>query len=151
HYYEQHVQPLTGDPAPMTSFGNKPGTFQIGKGCLVDQLVGQYKANRAGLGPLLDPFHLKTTVKSIFDNNFRENFRDHYNNMRTFAYADEQGTLICSYPQGGRPEIPFPYWGECMTGFEYQLAVLLIDYGYKAEGLKVAKAIRDRHSGHNRN
>ncbi len=39
----------------------------------------------------------------------------------------------------GRPEVPFPYWGECMTGFEYQLAVLLIDYGYPEEATKVAK------------
>jgi hypothetical protein len=114
-------------------------------------LVGQYKANRVGLGDLLDSFHLKTAAESIFKNNFRENFRDHYNNMRTFAQGDEGGTLICSYPEGGRPEIPFPYWGECMTGFEYQLAALLLDYGFPKQATAVAKAIRDRHSGGNRN
>jgi non-lysosomal glucosylceramidase len=154
-YYIQIVQPYSGEPAALTALGgefkSKEPRFQVGKGCLVDQLVGQYKAHRCGLGELLDSFHVKTTVKSIFTNNFKTNFRDHYNNMRTFAYADEQGTLICSYPEGGRPAIPFPYWGECMTGFEYQLAVLLLDYGYKDEALKVVKGIRGRHAGHNRN
>jgi uncharacterized protein (DUF608 family) len=125
--------------------------FQVGEGCLIDQLVGQFKANRAGLGDLLDGFHLRSALASIARHNFRPHFRDHYNNMRTYATADESGTLICSYPQGGRPAVPFPYWAECMTGFEYQLAVLLLDYGLKEDGLKVAKAVRDRHNGANRN
>ena len=154
-YYIQIVEAFNGQPAAMTSLGgeykSKEPKFQIGKGCLVDQLVGQYKANRCGLGDLFDRFHLKTTAKSIFTNNFKTNFRDHYNNMRTFAYADEQGTLICSYPEGGRPAVPFPYWGECMTGFEYQAAVLMLDYGLKAEALKVVEGVRGRHAGHNRN
>lgn len=154
-YYIQIVEPYKGEPAGLTSLGgeykNKDPKFQIGKGCLVDQLVGQYKANRCGLGDLFDRYHLKTTARSIFANNFKTNFRDHYNNMRTFAYGDEQGTLICSYPEGGRPAVPFPYWGECMTGFEYQAAVLMLDYGLKDEALKVVQGIRGRHAGHNRN
>jgi uncharacterized protein (DUF608 family) len=139
HFYQQHVPP--GNTSP----------FQVGEGCLIDQLCGQYKAHRAGLGNLLDVEHMRTALKTIFENNYRENFRGHWHNMRTFATADEQGTLICSYPNGGRPEVPFPYWGECMTGFEYALAATLLDYGMKEEGLKVAKAVRDRHAGHNRN
>jgi hypothetical protein len=38
-----------------------------------------------------------------------------------------------------------------MTGFEYQLAVLLLDYGFPKEAEIVAKAVRDRHNGANRN
>jgi uncharacterized protein (DUF608 family) len=155
NYYIQIVEPFKGDPAPLTAldeeYKNREPRFQVGKGCLVDQLVGQYKANRCGLGLLFDKLHVVTAVESIFKNNFKTNFRDHYNNMRTFAYGDEQGTLICSYPEGGRPAIPFPYWGECMTGFEYQLAVLLLDYGFKDEALKVVQGVRGRHAGHNRN
>jgi uncharacterized protein (DUF608 family) len=154
-YYFQIVRPPSGEIAPMTALGGEQHSanprFQAGNGCLIDQLVGQYKANRSGLGDLLDAYHLQTAAQSIFRHNFRENFRDHYNNMRTFAQGDESGTLICSYPEGGRPEVPFPYWGECMTGFEYQLAVLLLDYGHPREAAAVAKAVRDRHSGANRN
>lgn len=154
-YYEQRVEPLKAKPAEHSSLGGEWSSpdpaFQIGKGCLVDQLVGQYKANRVGLGDLFDKFHVKATVQSVHKYNFKKNFRDHYNNMRTFATGDESGTLIASYPHGGRPEVPFPYWGECMTGFEYQAAVLLLDYGFKKEGLEVAKAVRDRHDGRARN
>jgi uncharacterized protein (DUF608 family) len=154
-FYFQKVEPYSGQPAAMTAMGSEHTSanprFQVGAGCLIDQLVGQYKANRAGLGPLLDELHIRTAIRHIYEYNFRHSFRDHYNNMRTYATADESGSLICSYPDGGRPDVPFPYWGECMTGFEYQLAVLLLDYGYKKEGLAVAKAVRDRHNGKNRN
>jgi uncharacterized protein (DUF608 family) len=154
-YYIQQVRPPRGPMAPFTTMANaapEPDPrFQVGRGCLIDQLAGQYKANRAGLGDLLDRFHLRTTVGSIFAHNHRRGFRDHYNNMRTFAAADEAGTLICSYPEGGRPAVPFPYWGECMTGFEYQLAVLPLDYGHPEEATAVVRAVRDRHDGARRN
>src|SRR5207244_4366514 len=155
HYYVQLVAPPKGPVAPFTSLSHEQESgeprFQVGNGCLIDQLVGQYKANRVGLGPLLDEMHMRTALASIFRNNFRRSFRDHYNNMRTYATADESGTLICSYPEGGRPAQPFPYWSECMTGFEYQLAVLLLDYGFRREATAVAKAVRDRHNGAHRN
>jgi uncharacterized protein (DUF608 family) len=154
-YYVQHTEPPRGEVAPFTALSDEHKSpkprFQVGNGCLIDQLVGQYKANRAGLGDLFDALHLRTAAGNIFRNNYHEGFRDHYNNMRTFATGSESGSLICSYPEGGRPEVPFPYWGECMTGFEYQLAVLLLDYGYPDEAEKVAKAVRDRHNGANRN
>ncbi len=125
--------------------------FQAGNGCLIDQLVGQYKANRAGLGDLLDRYHIHTALEYIFRYNFRAHMRDHYNNMRTFATGDESGTLICTWSPGDRPEQPIPYWGECMTGFEYQFAALLLDYGLQKEAEVVVKAVRDRHNGANRN
>jgi len=154
-FYEQKMRAFVGTPVEHSSLGHewdkKDPAFQIGKGCLVDQLIGQYKANRVGLPDLFDSYHVRQTVKSVHKYNFKRNFRDHYNNMRTFATADEQGTLIASYPHGGRPKVPFPYWGECMTGFEYQAAVLLLDYGFKKEGLEVAAAVRGRHDGRYRN
>ncbi len=154
-YYVQKIQPPRQPPAPMTAMSEEwrspSPRFQVGNGCLIDQLVGQYKANRAGLGDLLDRYHIRTTLEHIVRYNFRRHMRDHYNNMRTFATADESGTLICTWPDGDRPEQPIPYWGECMTGFEYQLAVLLLDYGLNREAEMVVKAVRDRHNGANRN
>lgn len=154
-FYIQIEQPPSKQLAPLVALtgeaSNPNPRFQVGKGCLIDQLVGQYKASRAGLGDLLDPYHIKAALKSIFKYNFRPHFRDHYNNMRTYATADESGTLLCSFPDGERPEIPFPYWGECFTGHEYMFATQLLDYGFKEEAVKVAKAVRERHNGKNRN
>ena len=38
-----------------------------------------------------------------------------------------------------------------MTGFEYQLAVLLLDVGERDEATQVVEAVRGRHNGANRN
>lgn len=154
-YYIQKTAPPRESPEAMTVAGDDGSSsadrYQVGNGCLIDQLVGQYKANRAGLGDLLDRFHLQKASLSIFKNNFYPSLQDHYNSMRTFAYGDEAGSVICSYPEGGRPAVPFPYWSECMTGFEYQLAAILYDYGHKREATEVIAAIRKRHDGTRRN
>ena len=42
---------------------------QLGKGILVDQLVGQYLAHTTGLGYVLDKNHVQTTLKSIMKYN----------------------------------------------------------------------------------
>jgi uncharacterized protein (DUF608 family) len=49
--------------------------YQLGAGCLVDQLVGQYMAHICGLGYLLDPDHISKTLKSILKYNRKESFR----------------------------------------------------------------------------
>jgi non-lysosomal glucosylceramidase len=57
--------------------------------------------------------------------------------------------LMASYPQG-RPEIPFPYFTEVMTGFEYTAAVGMIYEGQTEEGLKCIDSIRQRYDGRKR-
>ncbi len=37
--------------------------YQVGDGCLLDQLIGQYLAEVAGLGPLVDPAHIRKTLQ----------------------------------------------------------------------------------------
>ncbi|MHB0856000.1 MAG: GH116 family glycosyl-hydrolase [Anaerolineae bacterium] len=125
--------------------------FQLGEGCLVDQLVGQYMAHVVGLGHLLEAGHVRQALVALYQHNFRENLYDHWNNMRTFALADESGLLIGTWPRGGRPQVPFPYFGEVMTGFEYQAAAHMIYEGLVEEGLNVAHAVRRRFDGHRRN
>ena len=70
--------------------------------------------------------------------------------MRTYALNDEAALLIASYPRGGRPERPFPYFTEVMTGFEYQAAAHMIYEGLEQEGLRVIEAIRARYDGRKR-
>jgi hypothetical protein len=47
--------------------------------------------------------------------------------------------------------IPIPYTEECMTGFEYAAAGLLLQEGMLREGVEVIAAIRDRYDGKKRN
>ena len=71
--------------------------------------------------------------------------------QRTYALNDEKGLLLCSWPKGGRPKLPFVYSDEVWTGIEYQVAAHLIYEGYVEEGLTLVKAVRDRHDGYRRN
>lgn len=126
-------------------------TFQLGDGCLVDQLVGQYAANVAGLGPLLDRNHIRTCLKSIYTYNYKPSLAGHETVQRTFALNDEAGLVICDYSRGRRPETPFPYFGELMTGFEYSAGALMLYEDMPAEGLEVIESIRRRYDGERRN
>jgi hypothetical protein len=124
--------------------------FQLGKGCLVDQLVGQYMAHICGLGYLADPSKIKTTLKSIQKYNFVEDFSSRFNNMRSFVIGKESGLIMASWPNG-RLKVPFPYFAESMTGFEYTAAVGMLYEGQTANGLKCINAIRERFDGLKRN
>ncbi len=125
--------------------------YQYGDGCLSDQMLGQELASIAGLDRFLPADRLKATLGSIYRYNFRKDFRDFVNAQRTYAMDGEQGLLLCSWPKGGRPPLPFPYSDEVWTGIEYQVASHLILEGLVDEGLTVVKAVRDRYDGRRRN
>jgi len=126
--------------------------YQIGEGCAIDQLLGQWHANLCGLGDIFDPVQRKTALKNMFGNNFKTSMREIANTWRIFAINDEAGAVICDYPAGKeKPDIPIAYCQECMTGFEYAFAGLLISEGFVQEGLMVIRAIRDRYDGKKRN
>jgi non-lysosomal glucosylceramidase len=124
--------------------------LQIGAGCLIDQLVGQYFAEVAGLGPLGPADETRATLQSIVRYNHRESMAGHFNQMRSYVLGDEAATLMCSYPRGNRPTRPFPYFTEVMTGFEYTLAVHMLYAGMVDEGISLIQDIRDRYDGERR-
>ena len=124
---------------------------QLGKGCLVDQLAGQYLAHTAGLGYVLDRDHVQTTLKSIMKYNYIDNFNEHFNTFRSFGLGDEAGLIMASYPSGDLLDFPFPYYTEIMTGFEYSTAAHMIYEGQVDAGIKVYRSIRDRYDGYKRN
>ena len=138
-YYEHHIPEGTSKVA------------QLGKGCLVDQLVGQYLAHTAGLGYLLNKDNVQTTLRSIMKYNYIEDFNEHFNTFRSFGLGSEAGLLMASYPRGELLDFPFPYYTEIMTGFEYSTAAHMIYEGQVDAGLKVFRAIRNRYDGHKRN
>ncbi|MFK4082721.1 GH116 family glycosyl-hydrolase [Kribbella sp. NPDC020789] len=157
-YYRHEIRPPASadDVAPglRESMGAADPThpeLQLGDGCLIDQLAGQHLARIADLGTLLDTERVKTTLQSVLRHNRREGFYGHFNHMRSYVLGDETAVLMCSYPRGNRPERPFPYFSEVMTGFEHILAVGLIQEGLVDEGLRVIADIRARYDGERRN
>jgi uncharacterized protein (DUF608 family) len=138
-YYEHHIPEGTSKMA------------QLGKGCLVDQLVGQYLAHTSGLGYVLDRSHVQTTLKSIMKYNRVNNFNEHFNTFRSFGLGNESGLIMASYPKGELLDFPFPYYTEIMTGFEYSAGIGMIYEGQVDAGLQVFKSIRDRYDGYKRN
>lgn len=157
-YYEHQVMPpkSKADIAPylMAGMGTKniqEPDYQLATGCLVDQLVGQYMAHILGLDYLVKEKNVKTTLQSIWKYNKRESMYEHFNNMRSYAMGDEKALLMASWPKGNRPRIPFPYWSEVMTGFEYTAAIGMLYEGMEQQGLEVIKNIRDRYDGQKRN
>ncbi|MBN2206147.1 MAG: hypothetical protein JW742_01975 [Candidatus Aminicenantes bacterium] len=155
-YYVHEVRPprAASDIAPGLVVGmgasdvGRPD-YQLGQGCLVDQLVGQFMAHVGGLGYLVDPTHVRTTLANILKYNRREGFNGHFNCLRSFVLGDETALLMASYPKG-RPENPFPYFTEVMTGFEYVAAIGLLFEGETAEGVRVIRDIRNRYDGRKR-
>lgn len=125
---------------------------QLGEGCFIDQLCGQWHALLCGCGDVFDEKQIKSALLSIYENNFRTSMKDFANPWRIFAAKDEGGTVMCSYPEGVfKPSNPIPYGEEVMTGFEYSFAGLLIAYGFYDKALEVVKAVRDRYDGERRN
>jgi hypothetical protein len=125
--------------------------YQMGEGCLVDQLVGQYLAEVAGLGPLISREHARSALRSIYRYNYKRSLARHDTVQRTFALNDEAALVICDYGKAERPRIPFPYYAEVMTGFEYSTAAHMIYAGMVREGIECISNIRARYDGEKRN
>ncbi len=160
-YYEQDVRPEALDPWPEAQrkigargmdsrFPDWPA-WQFGKGCLSDQLIGQWYAAMLGLGDLYDRRHVKQALKSIFAHNWRAELHDHACRLRVYAVGDEPGLLIGTWPRGERPGEAFWFADEVWTGIEYQVASHLIYEGLVDEGLTIVKGVRDRYTGERRN
>jgi uncharacterized protein (DUF608 family) len=157
-YYEQIIEaPGTADKIAeglRLDMGSKDlvnPIFQLGAGCLVDQMVGQYTAHLMGLGYLSERNGQRKALESIFKYNFKRGFHDHFNHYRSYVLGNESGVLMTTYPRNNRPERPFPYFNEVMTGFEYVLAVQMLYEGMIDEGITIIRSIRDRFDGRKRN
>lgn len=161
-YYEHEIRPMRKDqeiapglhlnvfdPEARASTLNPP--YQLGSGCLIDQMVGQYMAHVIGFGHMFKPAHVRKTLRSVVKYNRLPEFFGHLNTKRSYVLSDETAILMCSYPHGERPKTSFPYYTEVMTGFEHQLAAHMIYEGQEKEALRIIRDIRARYDGKRRN
>ncbi|MEJ2008994.1 MAG: GH116 family glycosyl hydrolase, partial [Acidobacteriota bacterium] len=126
-------------------------SYQVGDGCLSDQLMGQYFAQIAGLGLLANREHIQKTLGSIWKYNYKQNLADHVCVERAYAVNNEAGLVMCDYPLGERPRVPFPYFAEVWSGSEYAAAALMIYMGMVSEGVQIVENTRQRFDGEKRN
>ena len=126
--------------------------YQVGEGCIIDQVLAQWHADLYGLGNLFNPINVNTALQSLFANNFKTSMRTYPNPCRIFCLNDESGMVICEWPATARrPIIPVPYSQETMHGYEYAVAILMINRGLVSEGMRAVAAVRDRYDGEKRN
>ncbi|HET7103063.1 MAG TPA: GH116 family glycosyl hydrolase [Terracidiphilus sp.] len=126
--------------------------YQYGSGCLSDGIIGAWMASIYGITTPLAQQKIQSSLRSIFRNNFKADLSRHANPQRPgYAMGHEPGLLICSWPRGNKPTLPFVYCDEVWTGNEYQVASHLIHEGLVEEGLTIVKALRSRYNGRTRN
>ena len=95
---------------------------------------------------------IKSHLKSVFKYNFFANLSSNVNTMRpTYGLGTESGLLICNWPKGKRPTIPFMYSDGIWTGIEYQAASHMLPLGMKNECMSIVKGIINRYDGQYRN
>ena len=126
--------------------------YQYGTGCLSDGMIGVWMSHLYGLETPLAAENVRSTLQAIFKHNFKTDLSQHANAQRPgYAMGHEPGLLLCSWPRGGKPTLPFVYSDEVWTGIEYEVASHLISQGFVEEGLTVVKALRSRYDGKTRN
>ena len=156
-YYVQKVRSIPREniaPATVGNMGSESSDepeFQLGDGCLADQLIGQYLADVAGLGPLVDVSNARKALAAIRKYNYRDNLFEHDSVQRIYVINDEAAVLVCDYGKGTRPRIPFPYYAEAWTGIEYLFAAQLIFAGMVRDGVACFENVRRRFDGERRN
>jgi uncharacterized protein (DUF608 family) len=126
--------------------------YQYGSGCLSDGVIGAWMAELYGV-PLLEiRDEVRATLRAIFRHNFRADLTGHACTQRPgYAVAGEGGLLLCTWPRGDKPTLPFIYCDEVWTGIEYQVASHLLLEGMVKEAVTIVAAARARYDGRIRN
>lgn len=129
------------DPQPANDYDT---------GCHSDQLLGQWWAHQLDLGYLYPKEHIRSAMQSVMKNNFREKFAGFKQAPRRYIPDDEGGLLICTWPNGGRPNPFTTYADEVWTGIEYATAGEMIYEGMIDDARRIVKMARSRYDGRRR-
>ena len=101
---------------------------------------------------VLDRAKVRSHLLSVYRHNFKSDLSGFANPQRpSYACGNEGGLLLCTWPKGGEPSLPFVYSNEVWTGIEYQVASHLIRMGMVNQGLEIVRTCRDRYDGQVRN
>jgi len=139
-------------PEALAILTKEGPNYQYGSGCLSDGVLGDWIARCCGIDSGISTAKVKKHLASVFKHNFKTDLSSHSNPQRpTYALGREAGLLLCSWPNGGKPNLPFVYSDEVWTGIEYQVASHLIMTGQVEKGLKLVQAVRKRYDGRIRN
>ena len=126
--------------------------YQYGTGCLADGVLGGFLAMACGLSDILDSEKVASHLAAVHRHNLKSDLSEHANPQRPgYALGNEGGLLLCTWPRGGKPSLPFVYSEEVFTGVEYQVAAHLMHAGMVEQGLQIVRACRDRYDGRVRN
>jgi len=143
-----------GAPPELLELLEKEGPkYQYGEGCLSDGILGMWIAKVCGIDDtIVNHNMIKSHLNSVYRYNFFTDLSDHANPQRPgFAMKNEGGVVLCTWPKGNKPSLPFVYSDEAWTGVEYQLASHLMFFGQTKEGLDIVRATRNRYRGTVRN
>ncbi|MFH1747185.1 MAG: GH116 family glycosyl hydrolase [Planctomycetota bacterium] len=137
----------------VTALNEQGPKYQYGTGCLSDGVLGFWMARVCGLEQdIVDPAKVRSNLRAIHCYNLRRDLSDHANPQRpAFALGRDGGLLLCTWPHGGVPALPFVYSDEVWTGIEYQVATHLMMLGMVDEGREIVRICRDRYDGRVRN
>jgi uncharacterized protein (DUF608 family) len=147
--------------------GDPPAIGQ-GRGCHIDQSIGQWWAWQLGLGRIFDARQLRSALHRTFElNHYRdvaplwEGATEPSRRPLAFALPGEAGTVTCAWAEGVARTDDARHWmagyfNSCMTGFEFQLAGHMMwesdaDPALLDKGLTVARAVFDRYAPDRRN
>lgn len=126
--------------------------YQYGPGCLADGVIGDWMARCAGLGAVMEESEVRGHLASVWRYNFRNDLYAQENPQRPgYALGHEAGLLLCTWPRGGEPTLPFIYSNEVWTGIEYQVAAHTVMLGDFETAEKIVAAVRSRYNGTLRN
>ena len=96
--------------------------FQLGDGCLVDQLIGQYLADVAGSGRCWSRRISARRWRPSTTTTIARSLTEHDSVQRTYALNDEAALLICDYGKAERPRDSVSVLCRGVDGIEYLFA-----------------------------
>ncbi len=147
---EEQSEAYRGTAEKMNEQGPK---YQYSSGCLSDGVLGLWMARVCGIDEdLVDADRVASHLAAVHKYNLKHDLSQHANPQRpSFAMGDEGGLLLCTWPRGEKPLLPFVYSDEVWTGIEYQAAAHLMMVGKLEEGLDIVRTCRQRYDGVRRN